>query len=100
MLPHEKLLVEQLKNEPFALIGINSDGPAATVRALLEKNAIAWRQAIDESTEGPWATKWNVSGWPTIYVLDHEGVIRHRDLRDDDLKRAVEALVAAAKTKK
>ena len=53
-----------------------------------------------ESTEGPWATKWNGSGWPTIYVLDHEGVIRHRDLRDDDLKRAVGALVAAAKTKK
>lgn len=99
MLPHEKLLVEQLKDEPFALIGINSDGPAEKLRGLLAKNGIAWRQAVDETTEGPWATKWNVQGWPTIYVLDHEGVIRHRDLRDDDLKHAVETLVAAAKSK-
>jgi hypothetical protein len=93
MLPHEKALVERLKDKPFALIGINSDGDAATVRKLLAEQGITWRNAIDVSTEGPWARAWNVSGWPTIYVLDHKGVIRHRDLRDDELETVVNALL-------
>jgi hypothetical protein len=29
-------------------------------------------------------------------VLDHAGVIRHKDLRDEDLAQAVKALVSAA----
>ena len=30
---------------------------------------------------------------PTIYILDHEGVIRHRDLRDKELEEAVVKLL-------
>lgn len=89
MLPHEKELVERLKDKPFALLGINSDGSAEQLKKILADNAITWRQAVDESTEGPLATKWNVHGWPTIYVLDSKGVIRHRDLRDQELEDAV-----------
>ncbi len=100
MLPHEKALVERLKDKPFALIGINSDGDAAAVRELMEKQGITWRNAVDESTEGPWARKWNVRGWPTIYVLDAKGVIRHRDLRDAELEAAVLALLAELEAKK
>ncbi|NUP95914.1 MAG: TlpA family protein disulfide reductase [Planctomycetaceae bacterium] len=89
MLPHEKTLVERLKDKPFALIGINSDGDADTVKKLLKDEGITWRNAIDGSTEGPWARKWNVSGWPTIYVLDSKGVIRYRDVRDEEMEEAV-----------
>ncbi|MBM3987943.1 MAG: TlpA family protein disulfide reductase [Planctomycetes bacterium] len=94
MLPHEKALVERLKDKPFALIGINSDGDAAAVRKLLAEQGITWRNAVDVSTEGPWARAWNVSGWPTIYVLDSKGVIRFRDVRDAELEAAVNELLA------
>jgi hypothetical protein len=99
-LPHEKALVERLKDKPFALIGINSDGDAAAVRKLLAEQGITWRNAIDESTEGPWARAWNVSGWPTIYVLDSKGVIRFRDVRDAELEAAVLELLAEAQAGK
>ena len=99
MLPHEKELVERLKDEPFALLGINSDGTAEELKKILAEQEITWRQAVDESTDGPWATKWNVNGWPTIYVLDANGVIRHRDLRGKELEDAVLALIAEAKKK-
>lgn len=89
MLPHEKTLVERLKDKPFALIGINSDGEADAVKKILKDQGITWRNAIDGSTEGPWAQKWNVSGWPTIYVLDAKGVIRYRDVRDEEMEEAV-----------
>jgi hypothetical protein len=93
MIPHEKELVERLKDKPFALLGINSDGDAEKLKEILAKNDIRWRQAVDGGTSGPLATRWNVNGWPTIYVLDAKGVIRHRDLRDDLLEKAVLKLV-------
>lgn len=98
MLPHEKTLVQRLTGQPFALLGINSDGDADDVKKILAERAITWRQAIDGDTSGPLATKWNVNGWPTIYVLDAKGVIRHRDVRDAEMEKAVLALVEEARS--
>lgn len=100
MLPHEKTLVQRLTGQPFALLGINSDGDADDVKKILAERAITWRQAIDGDTSGPLATKWNVNGWPTIYVLDAKGVIRFRDVRDAEMEKAVLALVDEAKAGK
>jgi hypothetical protein len=100
MLPHEKTLVKRLEKEPFALLGINSDGPADKVRKLLAENEITWRQAIDGSTSGPLATRWNVQGWPTIYFVDAKGVIRYRDVREEEMDHAVDTLLAELKAAK
>jgi hypothetical protein len=112
MLPHEKALVKRLEKEPFALLGINSDSPpdlpegqtesaeqqrqrtVENLKKILAENGITWRQAVEGSTDGPLATRWNVSGWPTIYVLDANGVIRYRDVRDEEMTKAVETLLA------
>ncbi|MBI3817520.1 MAG: TlpA family protein disulfide reductase [Planctomycetes bacterium] len=94
MLPHEKELVKLLADKKFALIGINSDGDADTVNKILEREKITWRQVIDGTTSGPIATEWNVHGWPTIYIIDSKGVIRFRDLRDEEMQKAVEKLLA------
>ncbi len=100
MIPHEKALVKRLEKEPFALIGINSDGSVEKLREILKTREINWRQAVDESTEGPLATRWNVSGWPTIYVIDAKGVIRYRDFREAQLDQAVDTLLAELKQAK
>src|SRR5687767_583027 len=100
MLPHERALVKRLEKEPFALIGINSDGTAEELKKILAEQQITWRQAVDVSTEGPWATRWNVQGWPTIYVLDAKGVIRYREVRDEEMDKAVETLLAELKAGK
>ena len=31
--------------------------------------------------------------WPTTYVIDHRGVVRHRDLSGKELEDAVDALL-------
>lgn len=100
MLPHEKSLVKRLEGKPFALIGINSDGPVDEVKQILADNQITWRQAIDESTSGKWATAWNIHGWPTIYVLDENGVIRFRDVRGEEMDKAVDKLLEEIKSGK
>lgn len=99
MLPHEKALVKRLEQKPFALLGINSDGDAKTIQPMLAEQEITWRQAVDGDTSGPLATRWNVHGWPTIYVLDAEGRIRFRDLRDEALEKAVNELLSELEKK-
>jgi hypothetical protein len=94
MLPHERSLVKRLQSQPFALIGINSDGQADVVKKILKDREITWRQAIDETTSGKLATMWNVQGWPTIYVLDHKGVVRYKGVRDEEMDMAVDTLLA------
>ena len=83
MYPHERSLVARLADKPFALIGVNSD-PLETVKVAREDENISWRSFWDGgSTGGPIASAWNVTGWPTIYVIDHEGVIRFKNVRGE-----------------
>ena len=51
MLPHEREMVVRLKDKPFALIGINSDGDRSVLQLILEKEKITWRQAVKLSEE-------------------------------------------------
>ena len=97
MIPHERSLVKKLENRPFALIGVNSDSSLDKLKEAVEKEQITWRSFFDGgSTNGPIATAWNVTGWPTIYVLDANGVIRHKNLRGDALEATIVALVEEA----
>lgn len=94
MYPHERSLVKRLTGKPFALIGINSD-PKNHLREVLKKENMTWRSWWDGGdTSGPIATHWNVRGWPTIYVLDHKGVIRFKGPREEQLDKAVDQLLA------
>jgi peroxiredoxin len=94
MYPHERSLVNRLRGKPFALLGINSD-PKARLKQVLAKENITWPSWWDGGdTSGPIATRWNVNGWPTIYVLDHQGVIRFKGPRSEELDKAVDSLLA------
>jgi len=94
MYPHERSLVKRLEGKQFALLGVNSD-PQDNLKRVLKKENMTWRSWWDGgNTSGPIATKWNVSGWPTIYVLDHKGVIRFKGPREKELDQAVDSLLA------
>jgi len=93
MYPHERSLVQRLSNQSFALIGVNSD-PRSRLKTAMEKNDITWRSFWDGgSPNGPIAQKWDVSAWPTIYVIDHKGVIRYKNVRGAELDQAVDRLL-------
>jgi peroxiredoxin len=93
MYAHERSLVKRLENKPFALLGINSD-PRDVVKKAIKDENLTWRSWWDGGdTSGPIATKWNVSGWPTIYILDAKGVIRYKNARGEAMDKAVDALL-------
>jgi len=94
MYPHERSLVKRLEDKPFALLGVNSD-TKERVRQAMKKENITWRSWWDGgNTGGPIAKAWNVSGWPTIYVLDAKGVIRYKNVRERKMDEAVDKLLA------
>ncbi len=98
MYPHERSLVKKLAKRPFALLGVNSDSSVVELKEIKKNNDITWRSFFDGGgTGGPIATRWGVRGWPTIFVIDHKGVIRHRNLRGDRLEDAVMSLLKEAR---
>jgi hypothetical protein len=97
MLPHERSLVEKLKGRPFVIVAVNSDRSREELKEVMAKENITWPQFFDGGgTSGPIATTWNVSGWPTLYLIDAKGVIRHKNLRDAAMEKAILDLVAEA----
>ena len=85
--------MKRLEGKPFALLGVNSDSKERVRRAVKKEN-ITWRSWWDGgNTDGPIAKAWNVKGWPTLYVIDAKGVIRHRDLRGKELDDAIDKLL-------
>jgi len=99
MYPHERSLVKRLAGEPFALIGVNSDKDLEKLQDVLVEENITWRSFWNgpDGTGGPISTRWNVHGWPTIYVLDHEGKIRFKNVRGEAMDKAVDQLLAEIK---
>jgi hypothetical protein len=95
MYPHERSLVKRLADQPFALLGVNSDEDREKLKETMREEEITWRSFWNGgSTSGPISTTWNVHGWPTIYVIDAEGIIRHKNVRGDDLDKAIDGLLA------
>ncbi len=94
MLPHEREMVKKLESKPFVLLGINSEESRSALKKALEKESITWPNIYDgPAGQGKIAGSWNVNSWPTIYVLDQDGVIRYRDLRGEELEKAVNGLI-------
>ena len=95
MYPHERSLVERLRDKPFALIGVNSDVDKEKLKQRMAKEKITWRSFWNgpKGTDGPISRAWKVRGWPTIYVLDHRGVIRFKGVRDKAMDKAVDQLL-------
>jgi hypothetical protein len=94
MYPHERSLVEKYKDRPFVIIGVNSDASRDLVKRVSEKKKLTWRSFWDGgSTDGPIARRWNIDGWPTLYLIDHAGTIVRTVYKDEEL---IEEKVSAA----
>jgi thiol-disulfide isomerase/thioredoxin len=99
MVPHEKKLVERMRGKPFVLVGVNGDDDKEKAKEAARKHGMSWPSFWDaaERRDGPITKAWNVHAWPTIYVLDADGVIRYTGHSDAKLDELVDEFVAKAK---
>jgi thiol-disulfide isomerase/thioredoxin len=80
MVPVERDLFNRLHGESFAMIGVNGDGILADAKRATAREKMAWSSFWNGKggPKGPISEAWNVHGWPTIFVLDTNGVIQFK----------------------
>ena len=95
--PYHRLLLDLYSNWPFALLSVETGTDPVTAKRAQHDARLphpSWWDVDDSARRaGRIATAWGVTGFPTVYVLDGEGVIRFVDLRKEDLLRAVRQLM-------
>ncbi|MCY4573445.1 MAG: redoxin domain-containing protein [Gemmatimonadetes bacterium] len=100
--PYQRAMLDIFGEDDVALLGVNSDAMLETIVQAKEDEGLDYRtwwdghsqpDAETVAAEGPIATEWGVRGWPTIYVLDDEGVIRFVNKRGGALIDAVDQLL-------
>ena len=86
--------MQQFKYKPFVLLGVNSDS-RQKLSGLLNDKTITWPVFWDGgNAQGPIAGAWNIRGWPSIFVLDRQGIIQYRG-RDTNVDELVAKLLEA-----
>ena len=93
MIPHERELVQKYAGKPLVFLGISADDDAHELRDFLRANGMTWPM-VHDGPDGPLQQQYQVTYFPTVYVLDGQGVVRYRDVRDQALERAVGRLLA------
>lgn len=92
---HECKLVERFAGRPFAPVGINVDEDRNAAKMVVETHKLTWRSFWSgpkgASSEIP--RTWNVQSFPTIYVIDHIGMIRSKTARGAELDLLLDELV-------
>jgi thiol-disulfide isomerase/thioredoxin len=98
MFPYEKTLVTRLKDEPFAMVGVNGDDDKAELQREVKRHGLNWRSWWDG--DGAIRRSWQLEGYPLIFLIDHKGVIRHKfegRTRGDVLDKALDQLLQECK---
>lgn len=98
MIPHEREMVEKLKDKPFVLVSISADDKQKTLTDFLVDNKMPWTHWYN-GPEGGIVEDWEVNHYPTIYVIDAKGVIRYKEIRGEKLEDAVNELLKEAAAK-
>lgn len=96
--PHERELVERLKGQPFALLGVDCEETKDAARAVMARERMTWPNWFDGAQgTGPIAERYHIRGFPRVFVLDARGIIRMRAASSVGLDEAVDRLLAGMK---
>ncbi len=100
LVPHHRALVKRLKGKPFVLLGVNGDDDRDQAAKAMAAEGMTWPSIWNGGQTGGVVAKFGVRSWPTLYLIDAEGVIRYRNIYFATLDKAVDKLVAEAVAKK
>ena len=101
-IPAMKKLYEEFGgSDHFEIISLSLDNQAGTVRKFVEKREMKWVQGfLGDWSETSLSDKYQVTGIPTTFLVDHQGKLIGIDLEGRELKAAVKKAIEAASTAK
>jgi thiol-disulfide isomerase/thioredoxin len=97
--PQYRATVARFQGRPFVLIGVNSDKDRDKPKKLTGKESVNWRSFWNgkAGARGPISRSWEVNTWPTLYLIDHKGIVRRKFIGgatpETDLNRLIDDLV-------
>jgi peroxiredoxin len=98
LIPDDKKIAEEMQGRPFAVLGVNVDESPAVMKDVVKEAEIPWRNWNDY--DRAISRHWRARKLPTIYVIDHKGVVRYEHRVDKEppsrLERKVLELVKEA----
>jgi thiol-disulfide isomerase/thioredoxin len=85
MAPHEREVVARLKDQPFVLLGVDCKDDRETARKAMAREGMTWPSWYDGTVDhGPIAERYHVRTYPSIFVIDAQGIIRARHFHSVD----------------
>jgi thiol-disulfide isomerase/thioredoxin len=91
--PHERELVERLKGQPFALLGVDCESDKDKARAVMARERMTWPNWYDGPPgEGPIARRYHIRGYPSVFFIDAKGIIRSRGGAFDQVDKLLEEI--------
>ena len=99
-IPHEVSIAEMYRERPFAIVGVNADTNRQEIKPALIERKISWQSfwCGDAGPDGAIPRAWNITSWPTTYLIDESGTIRGKHLSDATLEKTIAELVAEAES--
>ena len=95
MFPEERSLVQEMQGRPFVLLGVNAGDKLKVAQDSVKKNKLNWRSFFDGDS-GRITGMFNIRGFPTVMLIDHQGVIAYPNLRGKKLIPEIKRLVKNA----
>jgi hypothetical protein len=99
MYPHERSLVKRLQDQPFVLLGVNTDDSREELQNAVKAEGLTWRSWWDGGMGGPISRKYRVDAYPTLFLIDHKGAQRQKWVgapSPEVLDKAINKLLAEA----
>ena len=91
-LPTLKGIADEYAKDGVVVIGIDLDRSEESFTQAVANYDLSYRQIYD-GPDGPISDLYRISGIPMLYLIDQEGIIRGKDLRGEELRQAVQALL-------
>ncbi len=99
MVPHEIELANEFKSHPFAIVGANGDRDPADGLKTAQEHGILWPSfQINDKDGASISDLWGIEAWPTIVLIDADGVIRKTwtgDQETDEIRQEIQSAIDA-----
>lgn len=94
-IPSLKALYDEFHRKGFEIVGVSLDTSEADLAGVVERYGITWPIAFEgKRWDNRIAQLYRVYQIPTTYLLGRDGRIRHRDPEGEELRKALEQLLA------
>ncbi len=92
LVPQEKKLIEKYEGKRFTLLGVCRHEDRVVALNAANEHQMDWPCWYD-GPKGPIVRDWNILRWPTVCILDQNGVIVAKDIQGTELDGFLEELM-------